>query len=287
MDSSRVPLQRSSEPRRMYIDPDHVAAFALATNDPNPLYLDGRAVPPVFPVVVAFPAFQSLGPVPEEAVAGTEGGVHGAHDIRVLRPLEVGRWYQTVGEYLSVFCNRAGMSVCIRLVTTDEAGHQVVEQYWSLLYRGTVVGGDRGPKPPGHGFSGSACLHPVGSVSLPTSRDQTFRYAGVSGVTNPMHLNDEVARSLGWPRKFNQGLCTLAIASRAVVDLAAGGDPRRVRRLAARFGAPAFPGDSIVVSVFDAGADCPARSNFAFEAATDGGVALRHGWAEVAERSVG
>src|SRR4029077_13990184 len=94
----------------------------------------------------------------------------------------------------------------------------------------------------------------VGTVSLPTTRDQTFRYAGASGDRAAMHVDDEVARSFGFPRKFNQGLCTLAVTSRGLIDLAAGGDPRRVRRIAVRFSAPVFPGNAIELSVYDAGA---------------------------------
>lgn len=51
MDTSKVPLGERSGPFVNYCDPGEIAAFALAINDDNPLYRDGRAVPPTYPVV--------------------------------------------------------------------------------------------------------------------------------------------------------------------------------------------------------------------------------------------
>jgi acyl dehydratase len=283
VDSSKVPLAAPSGVHHTYIDPDHVAAYALATNDENPLYRDGRAMPPVFAAVLAWDAFWGVPPIPEEALAGTIGGVHGEHDIRIHKPVEVGRWCHTVGEFQAVVCSSAGMNVYMRLSTTDDEGAELLEQYWSLLYRGTVTGGDRGTPPTDHSFPEGARLRPVGSARLTTTRDQTFRYAGASGDRNPMHLNDEAARTVGFPRKIHQGLCTLGIASRGLIELTAAGDPRRVRRIAVRFSVPVFPGDPIDLSVYDNTGSSDGSHSFAFEAASKSGTVLRNGLVEVAD----
>jgi len=283
VDSSKVPLAAPSGISHTYVDPDHVAAYALATNDDNPLYLDGSAVPPVFAAVVAWSAFWGVPPIPEEALAGTIGGVHGEHDIRIHRPVKVGGWCHTVGELCAVVCSSAGMNVYMRLSTTDDDGSEVLEQYWSLLYRGDVTGGNRGTPPTDHTFPAEARQRTIGSALLTTTRDQTFRYAGASGDRNPMHLDDEAAHALGFPRKINQGLCTLGIASRGLIELTAAGDPRRVRRIAVRFSSPVFPGDPIDLSVYDNTSNSDGSHSFAFEAASTNGVALRHGLVEVAD----
>jgi acyl dehydratase len=282
MNSLKVPLGTPSEIHHTYVDPDNVLAYALASNDSNPLYLDGRAVPPLFAVAVAWSAFMDFRILPPEATAGATGGVHGEHDLRILKPVLPGTWLHTVGEYSAVVCSSAGMTVFVKLVSSDDRGEAVLEQYWSPLYRGTVTGGNRGEHPGDHSFPEEARSRPVGSISLSTTRDQTFRYAGASGDRNPMHVDDEVARSFGFPRKFNQGLCTLAVASRGLIDLTAGGDPRRVRRVAVRFSSPVFPGDSLDLSVYDVGEAAGGSYSYAFEAVSDGKVALRHGLVEVA-----
>jgi acyl dehydratase len=281
MDSLRVPLGIPSEVHHTYVDPDNVVAYALASNDNNPFYLDGQAVPPLFAVVVAWTAFRDIGPPPPEATEGATGGVHGEHDLRLHKPVVPGTWLHTEGQYSGVTCSSAGMNVFSKLVSSDDRGDVVYEQYWSSLYRGPVTGGDRGERPPDHSFPESARARPVGSVELPTTRDQTFRYAGASGDRSPMHVDDEVARSFGFPRKFNQGLCTLAVASRGLIELAAEGDPRRVRRIATRFSAPVFPGDSVEVSVYDTDSASGAVRVYAFEAVSNGQTALRHGLVEV------
>lgn len=43
------------------LDPDRAKQYAAATNDPNPAYAEGRAVPPVFAVVPAFDAVGEVG----------------------------------------------------------------------------------------------------------------------------------------------------------------------------------------------------------------------------------
>src|SRR3546814_10371425 len=45
-------------------------------------------------------------------------------------------------------------------------------------------------------------------------------------------------------------LCTYGIACRAVIEGFAGWDPERLASLAARFSAPVFPGDALVIDLW-------------------------------------
>ncbi len=282
MDSTKVPLGERSDVHHKYVDPDHAVAYALASNDDNPLYLSGEAVPPLFAAAVAWDAFIGAPPLPPGALEGHRGGVHGEHDLYVYKPMVPGTWLHSVSQRSAVVCSNAGMNVFMKLVTTDDAGDVVLEQYWSSLMMGEVTGGDQGTPPPSHSFPEHARRRLMGSISLPTTRDQTFRYAGASGDRSPIHIDDEAARSMGFPCKFNQGLCTLAVVSRGLIDLAAGGDPRRVRRIAVRFSGVVFPGNSIDLSVHEVDPASSGNLVFAFEASSEGRAALRHGLVEVA-----
>jgi acyl dehydratase len=73
-----------------------------------------------------------------------------------------------------------------------------------------------------------------------------FRYAGASGDFNPIHLDPEFARSVGLPRTILHGLYCAGLIARATVD-AAGGDPRRLKRLSLQFRAMAFVEQEIVI----------------------------------------
>jgi acyl dehydratase len=47
-------------------------------------------------------------------------------------------------------------------------------------------------------------------------RDDLVRYADASGDQNPIHQDDEVARSVGLPGVIAHGMFTMALAARAV-----------------------------------------------------------------------
>ena len=73
------------------------------------------------------------------------------------------------------------------------------------------------------------------------------RYAGASGDFNPIHIDKEFATAVGLPSNILHGLYGMAQVARAV-QAAAGGDPRRVKRLSVQFRGMGFPEQEIVVS---------------------------------------
>ena len=88
-------------------------------------------------------------------------------------------------------------------------------------------------------------------AELPTlrvtpDRDVTARYAGASGDFNPIHLDDEFARSVGLPGRILHGLYTMALLARAQTE--ALGGPEHLKRLAVQFRGVALPEHEIVIS---------------------------------------
>lgn len=276
MDSAAVALGTTSGPVAAYVDPGEVAAFALAVNDDDPRYQDGRAVPPTYPVTPALPVVLSLPTYAPEILGVARAIVHGEVDMVLHRPVTPGTRVHTTAERVGAAPSPAGMTVVQVVRTEDDAGDLVAEQHWVIVLVGAATGEARGPAAPDHAFPEAARSRPVGRVTLPTTPDQTFRYAGASGDRSPLHVSDEVARQSGFPRKFNQGLLTLGLVATGLVELAAAGEPDRVARVAARFAAPAFPGDPIELAVYDAG-----DGAYAFEAHAAGAAVLKHGRVEV------
>jgi acyl dehydratase len=74
----------------------------------------------------------------------------------------------------------------------------------------------------------------------------TYRYAGASGDFNPIHLDDEFARSVGLPGKILHGLWTMAQVARAQGEAA--GDPRALRSLSVQFRGLGVPGEEITIT---------------------------------------
>ena len=73
------------------------------------------------------------------------------------------------------------------------------------------------------------------------------RYAGASGDFNPIHIDPEFAKQVGLPGNILHGLYSMAQVARAAVQ-AAGGDPRRLKRLSVQFRGMGFPEQEITVT---------------------------------------
>jgi acyl dehydratase len=74
-----------------------------------------------------------------------------------------------------------------------------------------------------------------------------FRYAGASGDFNPIHLDPELAKAVGFPGNILHGLWSMAQVARAALD-AGGGDPRALKRLSVQFRGIGLPEQEIVVT---------------------------------------
>jgi acyl dehydratase len=79
----------------------------------------------------------------------------------------------------------------------------------------------------------------------PLTRQMFVRYAGASGDMNPMHYDDELARSAGYPSVFAQGMLSAALLATFATDWL--GAPN-IRRFAVRFRDQVWPGDVLTCS---------------------------------------
>jgi acyl dehydratase len=74
----------------------------------------------------------------------------------------------------------------------------------------------------------------------------TARYAGASGDFNPIHIDEEFARSVGLPGRILHGLWTMAQVARAHTEAAGG--PQHLKRLSVQFRGMGLPEQEVVVS---------------------------------------
>jgi acyl dehydratase len=73
----------------------------------------------------------------------------------------------------------------------------------------------------------------------------TARYAGASGDFNPIHIDEEFARSVGLPGRILHGLWTMAQAARALTEAAGG--PEHLKRLSVQFRGMGVPEQEVIV----------------------------------------
>ncbi len=80
--------------------------------------------------------------------------------------------------------------------------------------------------------------------------DQSKRYADASGDYNPIHLDPEMAKSVGLPDIILHGLCTMAFASQAIVKNIANNDPRKLKQINVRFSRPVLMNDILTTKAW-------------------------------------
>lgn len=279
----RIHLGERIGPNQGYVDADACVAFGWATMDTNPAYREGQAVPPLYSVALILPALQTAFTecIDEGAIAGPTGSVHGQHDVYFHAPVQPGSTVQwTVGPY-AVHQTPAGVLLTQQIAVSDTKGTLLVEHFWSSLFIGGTTESLGGPALVDHRYPEGARERIIGRETLYVPLDQAFRYAGVSNDHAPHALDDEVARQEGFPSKILQGMCTMALCGSAVLRVAGVDDPNSLRRLAARFAAPAFPKRDLTVEVADVGTTAEGIRSLAFEARSGGSVCISHGRAEI------
>jgi acyl dehydratase len=86
----------------------------------------------------------------------------------------------------------------------------------------------------------------IPELRVTPDRYLTARYAGASGDFNPIHIDEEFARSVGLPGRILHGLWTMAQVARAETEAAGG--PEHLKRLSVQFRGLGMPEQEIVVS---------------------------------------
>ena len=79
---------------------------------------------------------------------------------------------------------------------------------------------------------------------VPDNQAQIYR---LSGDYNPLHIDPDAARFGGFHEPILHGLCTFGHCAHLLLDMFAGGDPARFKKIKVRFSAPVFPSDEIDV----------------------------------------
>lgn len=259
------------------LEPDGIAAYAAATGDKTAAVLAGKAVPVVFPVILAFGAQQAANAdVPAAAWRQAHGGVHGEHDILLHRELVPAEPLDTWSQISAVRTTRAGTQVVLHIEQFDAHGQLAVEQWWTTVLLGLHAMADLGSMPRGHRFPDSARNNPIGSASQHIDDQVAHRYAEVSGDWSAHHFDIAAARASGFDFLFTHGLCTMAICTHRVLGLVGVDDPGRVRRAAVRFASPTPLGADLTVNAYGINGQ-----SFAFEAGCAGATTITHGRLEL------
>jgi acyl dehydratase len=169
--------------------------------------------------------------------------VHAGQDNRFLKLVRPGDRITTRGRVVSLEDKGSGELLSLGYECRNQRGEQVLEALASFFFRA--------PPDPSRPRKAEAVGSPPGELlfeeRLRVLPDQTVRYADASGDRNPIHMDEDFARAMGFPGVILQGLCTMAFAQTALLRRALAGDPARLGRLAVRFAKPVFLNDELLV----------------------------------------
>lgn len=230
---------KTYDPQVFEVTADHIHRYAHATKEDNPAFTSPRPVaPPAFAFVVATPGLKEVMLDPELG-ADMAMLVHAEQDHRYFVPIRAGDRLRVETNLEDVDLAESGHTFTVAVSLSNQDDQLAAETRSKMFIRKTGSAA-KAPKP-APGPEPEYILE----VSQHVDEDQTKRYAEASGDHNPIHLDRQAARSSGFPGVIVHGMCTMAFASKVLLDGLAEGDPSRLRRLSVQFSRPVFPGQQI------------------------------------------
>ncbi|MES2481261.1 MAG: MaoC/PaaZ C-terminal domain-containing protein [Pseudomonadota bacterium] len=176
--------------------------------------------------------------------------LHGEQSFEMFKPLQPETRYVATNQVLGVMDKGAdkGAMVFLRKQLREVASGDLVSNIDSTY----VLRGDGGcgstmkEAPVPHVLPERA---PDQSVSLDTLARSALIYR-LSGDYNPIHADPGMARKAGFERPILHGLCSLGVATRAVMRAYCDDDALRLKSLSLRFSSPVYPGETLVTDLW-------------------------------------
>ncbi|MDE3085610.1 MAG: MaoC family dehydratase, partial [Acidobacteriota bacterium] len=184
--------------------------------------------------------------------------VHAEQTLELHGPIPTEAAVRTTSTLTGIYDKGSGALVRSEAVSVDAAtGTPLFSTGAGLFIRGEGgFGGDRGPASDKTPFPSRA---PDEVVTYTTRPDQALLYR-LNGDRNPLHSDPVFAERAGFDRPILHGLCTYGFTGRALLHALCGSDPARFHKMYGRFSRPAFPGDTLTVSIWVEGGSARFRT---------------------------
>lgn len=179
--------------------------------------------------------------------------VHGEQRLTLHQPLPVAANIVTQGRIVG--CYDKGKDKGALIVTETNAHIKETNETLytvgsTLFFRGD--GGFGGPSEGAPAPHQVPTRSPDMSYECKTEEWQALLYR-LNGDRNPLHSDPAFASAAGFPKPILHGLCTYGTSCRGVLAAAVGYDHTKIKSFDARFSAPVFPGETIIVDIWKDG----------------------------------
>lgn len=137
-----------------------------------------------------------------------------------------------------------------RVVKNVATGEELLTLITTVLARGDGgFGSDRKSSPK---MDIIPSREPDKVCDLPTLPQQALLYR-LSGDFNPLHASPAVAAKVGYKAPILHGLCTMGVATHALLKSCTDYDPDRFKHMRLKFSAPVYPGETIRTEIWQEG----------------------------------
>lgn len=230
-----------------------------------------------------FPAFVNVLAHPGGWIQDPELGVdwvkllHGEQSFEMIGQLEANKTYIGTFQVMDVVDKGPGKGALLflRKELREQGKTELVSTVTSTYFlRGDGgSGGTTTEAPAPHVLPER---EPDGQCVLPTLPQAALIYR-LSGDYNPIHADPVMAREAGFEGPILHGLCSLGVATRAVLQATCDDQPERLKSLRLRFSAPVYPGETIATEYWRDGDVVSFRARVIER----GAIVLNHGRAEI------
>lgn len=262
---------RRGKPATFELTDEKIRAYAAATNEDNPLFTGSGKL-----LALPCQAFTYSSPGMARVLGNPDLKVdflrlvHGEQEFRYHSPAWSAQVITSEAIIAGVETKETGETLTIDTTASTADGTLLTESRFVFFIRA------KGNNPKKSDPEPEPKRTYLFETSMKVAPDQATRYGHASGDRNPIHMDEEAGKRAGLGGVILHGLCTMAFASKAVIDGCLGGDATRLRRFGNRFARPVRPGNTVTTRVWADG-----EGRVGFDAVIeDGTVVLKNGVAE-------
>lgn len=174
----------------------------------------------------------------------------------------------------------------------SEHEHDLIDALTGRIYAkmtntalGIGQGGYGGPKAPARPAAKTPPRQPDVVTAFKTTPEMALLYR-LCGDYNPMHVDDEMCKRLGFKGVILQSSCTWNIAAHDLLRAVADSDPGRLKVFKARFNSVVYPGEVLETLIWKTGSR-GRFDDYVFEmiVKSSGRVILSNGYAQIRQQS--
>lgn len=185
--------------------------------------------------------------------------IHGEQSVTLHAPLPIAGTVMArnvVDDVVDRGPNKGVYVYCSRILFDQDSSTPLATLRSTLILRG-----DGRTSRPDHPTTMPRALpdRPPDTSCVYTTLPQAALIYRLSGDLNPLHVDPAAAASAGFPRPILHGLCTLGIATRALLKVCCANKPAQLRSISVRFAAPVFSGETIQTDIWRDGAQIDFR----------------------------